>query len=135
MKNFIRAVLLIAMLLVMAKASKAQVSVGIMIGVPPPPRVAVVVPARPEPASVWVEGYWYPVGNHYKWHGGYWTRPPYEGAHWVAPTTTANVILRATGTETTAVLNTIITRITIETAITTIMIDTKLAIMTETTDR
>ena len=71
MKNFIRAVLLIAMLLVTAKGSKAQVSVGIMIGAPPPPRVAVVVPARPEPASVWIEGYW--------------TRPPYDGARWVAP--------------------------------------------------
>jgi len=84
-KNFIRAVLLIAMLLVTAKASKAQVSVGIMIGAPPPPRVVAVVPARPDPANVWVEGYWYPVGNHYKWHEGYWTRPPYEGARWVAP--------------------------------------------------
>ena len=85
MKNFIRAVLLIAMLLVTAKGSKAQVSVGIMIGAPPPPRVAVIVPARPDPVSVWVDGYWYPVGHHYKWHEGYWTRPPYEGARWVAP--------------------------------------------------
>src|SRR5215831_12805639 len=34
---------------------------------------------------VWVEGYWYPVGNHYRWHDGYWTRPPYAGAHWVGP--------------------------------------------------
>ena len=85
MKNLIRVSLLVAMFLVTAKASTAQVSVGIMIGAPPPPRVAVVVPARPEPATVWVEGYWYPVGNHYKWHEGYWTRPPYEGAGWVAP--------------------------------------------------
>jgi hypothetical protein len=49
--------------------------------------------------------------------------------------TTANVIMQATGMETTAVLNTITTRIIIETAITTIMIDTKLAIAAETTDR
>ena len=34
---------------------------------------------------MWVGGYWYPVGNHYKWHDGYWTRPPYAEAHWVAP--------------------------------------------------
>src|SRR5947207_1543375 len=34
---------------------------------------------------VWVEGYWYPVRHKYKWHSGYWTRPPYEGAHWIAP--------------------------------------------------
>jgi hypothetical protein len=32
-----------------------------------------------------VEGYWYPVGHTYKWHDGYWTRPPYAGAHWVVP--------------------------------------------------
>ena len=84
-KNFIKAAVLIAVLLVTAKAGKAQVSVGIVIGAPPPPRVVAVVPARPDPANVWAEGYWYPVGNHYKWHEGYWTRPPYEGARWVAP--------------------------------------------------
>jgi hypothetical protein len=85
MKHFIRATLLVAILLVTVSLSKAQVSVGIVIGAPPPPQVAVVVPAMPDPGSVWVEGYWYPVGRHYKWHEGYWTRPPYEGAHWVAP--------------------------------------------------
>jgi len=85
MKNFIRAALLVAMLLIAARASEAQVSVGIMIGAPPPSRVVAVVPAMPEPGFVWVEGYWYPLGKHYKWHEGYWTRPPYEGAHWVAP--------------------------------------------------
>jgi hypothetical protein len=25
------------------------------------------------------------VGNRYQWHEGYWTRPAYEGATWVAP--------------------------------------------------
>jgi len=24
----------------------------------------------------------YPVGRHYRWHRGYWTRPPYHGARW-----------------------------------------------------
>jgi len=85
MKNFIRATLLAAILLITARASTAQVSVGILIGAPPPLRVAVVVPPMPDPGFVWVEGYWYPAGKHYKWHEGYWTRPPYEGAHWVAP--------------------------------------------------
>ena len=59
-----------------------QVSVGIRIGPPPPARV-IAVPARPGPEFVWVDGYWYPVGGHYRWHEGYWTRPPYAGAHWV----------------------------------------------------
>ena len=86
MKTYIRAALLAAMLLAAVRASNAQtqVSVGIVIGAPPPPRVT-VVPAMPESGFVWVEGYWYPAGRHYKWHEGYWTRPPYEGARWVAP--------------------------------------------------
>ena len=63
----------------------ADFSVGIRIGPPPPPRVVAVQPASPGPEWVWVRGYWYPAGHHYKWHEGYWTRPPYAGAVWVAP--------------------------------------------------
>src|SRR5882724_487715 len=64
----------------------AQVSIGIRIGPPPPPpRVIAVRPVSPGSGFMWVEGYQYPVGNHYKWHEGYWTRPPYEGAAWIAP--------------------------------------------------
>src|SRR6266478_1653646 len=33
----------------------------------------------------WVDGYWYPVANDYRWHSGYWTRPPYPAARWVVP--------------------------------------------------
>jgi hypothetical protein len=89
MKNFLRAILFVAMLFVamlfvVSRSAQAQVSVGIVIGAPPPPR-AIVRPAIPYEGAVWVEGYWYPVGHHYKWHNGYWTRPPYEGARWVAP--------------------------------------------------
>jgi hypothetical protein len=62
----------------------AQVSIGIRIGPPPRARVERVV-RQPGPAYVWVPGYWYPAGNHYKWHNGYWTLPPYAGAQWIAP--------------------------------------------------
>ena len=73
-------------LLTFAAASAfGQISIGIQIGPPPPPRVVRVLPPRPGPEFMWVAGYWYPVGNHYKWHPGYWTRPPYPGAHWVVP--------------------------------------------------
>lgn len=85
MKNFIRTTLIAAMLLASVSVAHAQFSIGIRIGPPPPPRVVHVLPGRPGPEYVWVEGYWYPVGHHYKWHEGYWTRPPYEGARWVAP--------------------------------------------------
>jgi hypothetical protein len=50
-------------------------------------------------------------------------------------TTTATVIMLATGPESTAVLSTITTRITIGTAITTVMSNTKLVITAGTTDR
>jgi hypothetical protein len=68
-----------------ALALSGQVSLGIRIGPPPPPRVMAVRPAAPGPGFVWVDGYWYPSGGRYRWHEGYWTRPPYEGARWVGP--------------------------------------------------
>jgi len=76
---------LIASLLLAGTFVSAQVSIGIRIGPPPPPRVVRVLPARPGPEFVWVDGYWYPVGNHYKWHDGYWSRPIYPAARWVGP--------------------------------------------------
>lgn len=83
---FLRGALLIAgLLLAGAVAATAQVSIGINIGPPPPPRVVRVLPPTPGPEFVWIEGYWYPVGRHYKWHEGYWSRPPYPGARWVGP--------------------------------------------------
>ena len=84
-KNLIGTLLFSAMLLTVAPAFGAQVSLGIRIGPPPAPRVLRVRPASPGPDYVWVDGYWYPVGRRYQWHEGYWTRPPYAGARWVAP--------------------------------------------------
>jgi len=73
-----------ALLVGTGSAALGQISIGVEIGQPPPPRVY-VVPARPSAEFVWVEGYWYPQGRHYAWHDGYWTRPPYAGAYWVEP--------------------------------------------------
>ena len=83
-KKFLRASL-IGVALLSVPPIFAQVSIGIRIGAPPAPRVVALQPASPGPEYMWVEGYWYPVGNHYKWHDGYWSVPPYAGAHWVAP--------------------------------------------------
>jgi hypothetical protein len=63
----------------------AQVSIGVRIGPPPPPRIVRVLPPRPGPEYVWVDGYWYVVGDRYRWHDGYWTRPPYPAARWAMP--------------------------------------------------
>jgi len=84
MRNLLRTIVLAAMLLACGSAF-AQISIGIRIGPPPPPRVVRVLPSRPGPEFIWVEGYWYPVGRHWKWHNGYWTRPPYLGARWIVP--------------------------------------------------
>jgi hypothetical protein len=74
---------LIFALLIATLPLAAQIDIGIRIGAPPPPRVVRVLPASPGPEFVWIAGYWYPVGGHWRWHEGYWTRPPYPGAHWV----------------------------------------------------
>ncbi len=84
MRNIIRLTMLAAMLMACVSVY-ADVSIGIRIGPPPSPRAVRVLPPRPGPDFVWIEGYWYPVGKHYKWHEGYWTRPPYPGANWVVP--------------------------------------------------
>jgi hypothetical protein len=84
MRTFLRALAVTALLLAPAAAANAQITFGIHIGEPPAPR-AYRVPPRPGPDYVWVEGYQYPQGSRYVWHDGYWTRPPYEGAYWVAP--------------------------------------------------
>ena len=77
--------LLALMLIAGGSALAVDLSVGIQIGAPPPPRVVRVTPPSPGPGWVWVTGYWYPVGRRYQWHEGYWSRPPYAGAVWVAP--------------------------------------------------
>ena len=85
MKKFIGTALLAGMLLGGAPAFSAQVAVGIRIGPPPHPRVVRVRPVAPGSDYYWVDGYWYPMGRHYRWHAGYWTRAPYTGAVWVGP--------------------------------------------------
>ena len=52
---------------------------------PPPPPVVTYAAPVPAPGYVWISGYWYPVGARWCWHPGYWARPPYAHAYWVAP--------------------------------------------------
>jgi hypothetical protein len=84
MRKVLQALAISTALLVPASAAQAQISFGIHIGEPPAPR-AYRVPRQPGPDYVWIEGYQYPQGGRYRWHNGYWTRPPYEGAYWVGP--------------------------------------------------
>ena len=75
---------LLALILLVGGSLYGQVSIGIRIGPPPRPRVVRVVQS-PGPGFVWVGGYWYADGSRYRWHNGYWTRPPYQGARWIEP--------------------------------------------------
>ena len=84
MRKILQTLAISALFLAPAAAVDAQVNFGIRIGEPPAPRQYRVARA-PGPDYVWIEGYWYPQGARYTWHNGYWTRPPYEGAYWVAP--------------------------------------------------
>jgi hypothetical protein len=76
---------LLALMLLAGGSLFAQLSIGVRIGPPPPPRVIRVQPRSPGPGYLWIQGYWYPVGKRYRWHDGYWTRPPYGGALWMGP--------------------------------------------------
>ena len=76
---------LLVLMLLAGGIAAAEVSFGINIGPPPRPRVEAVRPLAPGPGYNWVQGYWYPVDGRYRWHDGYWTRPPYEGAIWLGP--------------------------------------------------
>src|SRR5262245_29928514 len=88
MKRFATTTFITSLLLVsgsVVAAAQTSVAVGIQIGPPPPPQVVYVdPPPAPEVKNEWIEGYWYPVKHPYKWHDGYWTRPPYPGARWIA---------------------------------------------------
>jgi WXXGXW repeat (2 copies) len=85
MRNMISTIVLAGVLFSGVPAFGAQISIGIQIGAPPRPRVVRVLPRRPGPEFIWIQGYWYPVGRSYRWHEGYWTLPPYVGARWVSP--------------------------------------------------
>jgi hypothetical protein len=85
MKTFLVTAILAAVFLSAGAPANAQVSIGIRIGPPPAPHVVRVVPARPGPDWVWIDGYWFADGKRWRWHGGYWTRAPYPGARWIGP--------------------------------------------------
>lgn len=75
----------IVLIMLAAGVVFAQVSVGVRIGPPPQGHERRAQPPSPGPGYSWVAGYMYPVDGRYRWHDGYWTRPAYTGARWVAP--------------------------------------------------
>src|SRR5262245_950185 len=75
-KTSIGMIVLAGTLFACEPAAFSQVSIGIQIGAPPPPRVVAVRPPCPDPEDteyMWIDGYWYPAEGHYYWHRGYWS--------------------------------------------------------------
>ena len=105
-KAFIKTALLGSVLFFGSQRTNAQVSVGIQIGAPPPPRVVAVLPPQPAPEFVWVEGYWYPVAHHYRWHEATGHVRPIRARDGSARATTVSATMAATGMATTAALTT-----------------------------
>ncbi len=66
-------------------APAAHAQIGLYIGTPPPPIRYEARPPIPGPGYVWVDGFYEPFNGGYRWHPGYWNRPPYAGAYWVHP--------------------------------------------------
>src|SRR5690242_17536780 len=70
-----------------ASQARPHVSVGVVVGVPPPP--VRVVHVRPRQGYVWAPGYWRgsPRGHRHVWVDGYWVRARpgyhYRPASWV----------------------------------------------------
>lgn len=78
---------LLTLLLLAGSAAYGQsfyFGIGVNVG-PPPPPVVRYVPPSPGRGYVWVPGYYGYNNNRYYWNNGYWTRPPFARAKWVAP--------------------------------------------------
>jgi hypothetical protein len=57
----------------------------VRMATPPPHHAIVVHPRAPGRGYYWVGGYYHPIRGRWDWHPGYWVRPPYAHAFWVAP--------------------------------------------------
>ena len=89
MKTKLLALLLLAGTSMFA-APRVFVGLGVGVGpayvaAPPPAPMVEYAPAYYRPGYTWIGGYYYPVGPRWNWHAGYWARPPYAHAYWVAP--------------------------------------------------
>lgn len=87
--------LLALVLLAAGSAFGARFGFSVGVGLPypgyyaPPPVVAPYAYApygvAPGYGYTWISPYYYPYAGGWRWHAGYWGRPPYAGARWVAP--------------------------------------------------
>jgi hypothetical protein len=57
----------------------------IVVSGPPPAPLAEELTPQPQPASVWIAGYWHWNGIQYAWIPGHWEAKPRAGAIWRPP--------------------------------------------------
>jgi hypothetical protein len=62
--------------------SSAQISVGVAVGIAPPPLPDYAQPSCPGDGYIWTPGYWDWDGNEYYWVPGTWVEAPEVGYLW-----------------------------------------------------
>ncbi len=82
--GLVSALMLVAAPVVTTPAA-ASVSVGISVGIAPPPLPVYDQPPIPGPGYVWVPGYWAWGPYGYYWVPGTWVLPPAIGLLWTPP--------------------------------------------------
>lgn len=65
-----------------ASGAPAQISVGVAIGVAPPPLPVYTQPPCPDDNYIWTPGYWAWDGEDYYWVPGTWVEAPDPGLFW-----------------------------------------------------
>ena len=83
MKKISKIIIVAFIMSVASTMAFAQVSVGISIGIAPPPLPVYVQPACPVDGYIWQPGYWaYDDNDGYYWVPGIWVAPPDPGLYW-----------------------------------------------------
>jgi len=83
MKKINKLILSLFLVLFVASAAKAQLSISLSVGIAPPALPVYVQPACPTDGYLWVPGYWsYANDGGYFWVPGYWAAPPNPGLLW-----------------------------------------------------
>lgn len=83
MKTFLKVFIILCVVCASIIRSKAQVSVSITVGTPPPPLRVYDLPEPPADGYIWQPGYWaYDNADGYYWVPGMWVAPPNPGLYW-----------------------------------------------------
>lgn len=81
-KHFIPALMIALMLLVAPPPTQARISIGVTVGIAPPPLLVYEQPPCPGPNYIWTPGYWAWGPDGYFWVPGTWVLAPYPGELW-----------------------------------------------------